>query len=281
MKAKDMLSQLPFLKVGVYGDSGTGKSTWAARSPRPYILLTEAHAVPAIARANPEAEIELLNDWETMVDAVNDMSRGAAKTGPDGQMGLAFKRNGEVYFCQSIVIDSFNDLNDKAKDTYFDDDAPEKQKGAMWGRIQNEMRAILGKLRSCPANVVCVGLAAEREDNHKRIKITPQLFGSLRGMFGQWFNAMGYARKSERSGELEYQIAWSLPSRYVTKALPQFPIASVNTDEPGVTTLGSLAHAVFGDLETLPRREGDHRDNVRGPAMPAEVIEKQDEGRRK
>lgn len=64
MKASIAVSEQQVLKVLIYGDSGTGKTTWGALCPEPMILLTEPQGRQAIAAANPEAEIVFVRDYE-------------------------------------------------------------------------------------------------------------------------------------------------------------------------------------------------------------------------
>jgi len=63
-KASDTFQRRPVLKVAILGASGAGKTEWAARSPRPLILLTEPQGLASITNANPDALVVIIETCE-------------------------------------------------------------------------------------------------------------------------------------------------------------------------------------------------------------------------
>ena len=67
--ARESYDRKPFLKIALTGASGAGKTDWAARSPRPLILLTEVQALPSIVVANPDAVCVQIEKWADFREA--------------------------------------------------------------------------------------------------------------------------------------------------------------------------------------------------------------------
>jgi hypothetical protein len=249
MKASELMEQRPFLDIGIYGDSGSGKTRFGATSPRPLILLSEAHGLATIHDANPDADVELLTTAQQLFDTM-----AALKLGTESEVGgqPAWKWGGERV-CQTVVLDTLTDiqrlvirhvaLGPAAADP---NKHPEELSFRDWGRIGNIVEAILDSLRRLPVNVVVLCLAEHGEDDKSRRRTSPVLAGRVGKALAQYFAAFGYAAKREREGGVVYGIGWELASQYITKPAPGFPSHTMNTLRPGETSLGSLALATIG-----------------------------------
>ena len=275
--ARDLIGRRPFLDVGIYGDSGTGKTRWGAVAPTPLILLSEAHGLATIHDANPEADVELIPSAVHLAKVVGLLSEGT-ETEVNGQPAWEW---GDGRVCQTVVLDTLTDmqrhivryvsLGAQATD-------PRARIGELiyteWRRIGEGVEQILTTLRALPFNVICICLAEHGEDDRARRRSTPVLMGKMGKTLAQYFSAFGYCAKQERENGVAYGIGWELASQYVTKPAPGFPRHTINTVKPGETSLGSLALATIGKHGlTVPHYSHDdaayvlahHLDQKGGP----------------
>jgi len=264
--ARSLIAKRPFVGVGIYGDSGTGKTRWGASSPRPLVLLSEQNGLATIHDTNPDADVELINDSATLFDVLSAIKRGS-ETEVDGQPAWSW---GAGRVCQTIVMDSLTDmqrliirhvaLGPQAAD-------PRAQVGELsfvhWGRIGNYVETMITDLRKLPVNLISICLAEHGVDDRSRRRTTPMLAGRVGKALAQYYAAFGYCYKAEKEGGVMYGIGWELSSQYVTKPAPGFPRSIVCTTTPGQTSLGSLALATLGrDGLTVPHNEHDNADHV-------------------
>lgn len=260
MKASELLQAEPWLKVLVYGDSGTGKTSWAARSPMPIILATERQAIPSIAVAAPDAEVFLINNYESMERIMDALSKGASVKLDNGQMAFRFcDRSGTEYTCQTIVIDSLSDMHTRIAE-HVKVDEVEKLVMKRWGEAQKLLASLLQRLRSLPVNVVCICLQSTLGGSEGEARRTiPDLYGKMAEKVGQYFSAVGFAHK--RSGAFQYGIAFNAGSGFVTKRPPtttDFPdVVMQDLRTPGKTTLGSILLSINAGMAGIPSRDGD------------------------
>ena len=239
MKASELHVARPWIQTLVYGDSGTGKTSWGARAPAPYMLVTEAQAVPSIAVANPDAEVELVDSYPALLETLAAMYQGATVE-EDRQPWLLFEKDGKRYQIQTVILDSLTNIHSKIAEWKKVDEI-EKKSLQRWSQTQTELKRLLDKLRTLPVNIVCTALQTTiggGEDEPRRV--VPTLHGKIAETVGQYFAAVGYSYKRNR----EYRISWTLGEGYITKrpatteTFPDCIVQDIST--PGKTTLGSM-----------------------------------------
>ena len=108
-RAQESYKRQPHLKIAIVGASGAGKTEWAARSPRPLIVLTEPQGLASIQTANPQAIVVVVESWEDF-RKVFDAVKLAQPTEIDGQPASRVTIEGETFNFQTLVVDSFTDL---------------------------------------------------------------------------------------------------------------------------------------------------------------------------
>lgn len=246
-KASELHQERPWLQWLLYGDSGAGKTSWAARSPRPIILATERQAIPSIATANPDAEVFLISTYAEASSIIEAMNRGVSTT-VDGQPALMFQdRKGTEYVAQTLVVDSLTDLHTRMAE-HFQVDQDEKRSLKRWGEVQTEMRRLLHRLRSLPINIICTALqeTVGGADGEPR-RVVPALYGSMSEKVGQYFSVVAYAYKT-KSG---HAITWRLGGGHITKppaTKEQIPSGfPVELHKP-TATLGSVLLKLYPHL---------------------------------
>lgn len=255
MKAIDLFRENPFIRVLVYGDSGTGKTTWGALSPRPLMLITEPQGVPSAMVANPDAEVVYVDGHRKFEQVLQALQAGGPTVLDDGQH--AYQADvpgvGEVTF-QTLVVDSITDVHQKILD------ANTRGEESNWMRTQATLKLRLDDLRRLRCNLICTALADHKLDDQSRRKTLPMLYGRAATQSGQWFSGVGYAHKIDVDGEIRHFIEWRASSRLITKPAPGWPDRNEFSPRQGrLGTLGSLAMYAYEDIVgvALPRAEGD------------------------
>jgi hypothetical protein len=276
-RAQDSYKRAPILKIAIVGASGAGKTEWAARSPRPLIVLTEPQGLASIQTANPEAMVVLVESWEDF-RKVFDAVKLAQPTEIDGQPASQATIEGQTFVFQTLVVDSFTDLQRLAINKLAGVESGSRDRldfdsGAVnlsiekWGQLTSGCEAVWSQQRALPCSTVFLFLAEDRTDDQQVRTTIPMLAGQkLPFSMGQYFNAVGLATV-RRSGEsLQHLIRWSsATSTAITKPAPGWPAVTVNTRTPGQTTLGSLLRFSFPDLP-VASEDCDSSDFVSAPS---------------
>jgi len=254
MKAKDLRKDKSHFDVAIYGASGSGKTTWAARSPHPFIILTESQGLDSIVEANPDADVEVALTAERLFEILKALKTGKTKgTGADAR--FTFTLDKAERECSTVVLDSFTDSQDMLID-YITDGDPTAMKIQDWGTLKVLGTRLLKDLRDLPVSVVVLFLATETMDDAQSRRITPTVRGGVADSIGQFFNVFGFARAADVDKAREHIIDFKLSDKFITKAPRKWPsrIRS-RLETPGDTTLGSICLAILGDH--APHAEGD------------------------
>lgn len=254
MKRASELSLAPWAKVLVVGESGSAKTTWAARTPNPLILLTERAGLKAIRRVG--------DPWTQLIKpgipGIHQMKKiiNALKTGApaeiDGQPALEFEAQGEVCKIQTLVLDSLTDYGYRLSQMYRSNaDGSVPLKG--YQNIRFDLLELLSDLRSLPINTVCITLSrGEPLGEDAGMRYIPDIPGTLRYSAAQFFDSVGFARKvQDEDLNTRFVIQWDLPSRsHITKMPPpsnegfMHHTSYQSLKTPGACTLGSIMLAL-------------------------------------
>ena len=266
MKAKDKVKASPFVKMLLYGPSGCGKSSYISRAPKPYIIYTEPQGLNSYVRWNPEADVEYVSDITTLREIAKRMQMGKTVKLPNGQPAWEFeRRKGEKYTVQTIAIDSLSDISNLTRLRFTND------KGVTdWGPVQDFIKQVISDFQRISCNLICTSLSSLY--GVEESILLPMLYGKVRDMVGQWFNVVGYADKVKNCENMYHRIDFN--SQFATKIAPHvdFPDFVINTEQPGVTTLGSLCHLMFGSV--APRETHDDKKYIQaGQALYSEAME--------
>lgn len=253
-KAKDLRKDRTSWDVAIYGASGSGKTTWAARSPDPFVILTEPQGLDSIVEVNPEADVEIVPTFERLSEILRELKKGRME-GTGAAARYVFKLDGIERRISTIVFDSFSDVQDLIIG-WITEGQPSKMKIQDWGQLFVIGKKMLKDLRDLPPSKVVLFLASESTDDLQVRRTLPALRGGIADSIGQFFNVFGFARVSEVEGRREHVIDFRLSDRYISKAPRRWPnrIRS-RLERPGDTTLGSLSLALLGP--DTPHAPGD------------------------
>lgn len=288
--ARESYDRKPFLKIALTGASGAGKTDWAARSPRPLILLTEVQAFPSIVVANPEAVCVQIEKWADFREAWAAITTGRPceieTDAGEVQPALAVKLGGAEFTIQTVIVDTMTDLQrlafasmigaDAGKVDRLDfDKASNNLSIDKHGILISAAEEIWRQQRAIPCNTVFLTLATQKEDETGARQILPMLTGSkLPYAMGQYFNASGLAQvRRTESGGLQHLIRWTSPSAAaICKPGPGWPALTVNSRTAGETTLGSLLRFTFPDLPVAALSSDSASFVSATPAVAAEPV---------
>lgn len=236
----------PWLKIMTYGHSGAGKTHWSTTAPKPLFLLTEIQAMATIQAVRPDAVIIEIHSWRDFCQAMKLVKTAKHVTLESGQPASQITVGGSDYTFQTLVIDSFTDvqrlmiaslLKEETEMLNIEDMA--QLTTPQWGKVLTTCERVLQDQRNLHCNTVVIFLAFDQYDKEDVRRVMPMVNGrKLPGMLGQYFNAVGYQTIDRKLGNA---LVWRGGSRFVTKPAPGFP-KKCSAD----VTLGSLALAALG-----------------------------------
>jgi len=197
----------PVINLLLTGESGTGKTTFGARSPRPLILQTELQGHAAIVAANPDAlviPISSLDDLKPVIKQLNISTLAADELGP--YLTIAGHKVG------SLIIDSLTALQVAAHDELAkEEEAAAKSskkrinKFSVWGKLKTQISWLLRWQRDLGIHTVVLALEKTRTLDEDISTQVIDLVGSMSGQAPAFFNACANIR---RSGE-RHVLVWS------------------------------------------------------------------------
>lgn len=285
IKASESASKTPTLKVLLHGDSGTGKTSWAAKSPRPLFLLTEPQGAVSVQTWAPDALIEVVDLWPTFKSVWMQimMSAKPSTLGAAAEAGFivmeeheapetpccGVKLGGKWYAFQTLVIDGLTDLQrmlmaasmgveEGGQLLEVDPKVAPKSEYAHWKSSQTALLELLRNQRALPCNVVCTALSMTEDG-----RAVPALQGNMVApTIGQFFNAVGWMGVSPKG---EMSVRWrQSPMGLAKPGTMSWPERSSHLDA-GDGTLGSLALLTYGGQERLvPHGPSDAAERASG-----------------
>lgn len=164
----------------IYGESGVGKTTFAATAPRPILWLDSEGGTASIGDTS-DIFVAKVDSLDTFREAVVYLQQNEGK----------FK---------TVVIDSFSETqahilkevmravvkNDPTRDEFL----PQFQE---WGRVTGVMREIARAFRDLPLNTIVTALTREDTDDLTgRVKIRPRLSPTLADELPAFMDVTGY-----------------------------------------------------------------------------------------
>jgi len=144
----------------VYGDSGVGKTTFAAGFPKPLLICPEKGLLSVAGQDLPYIEIE---KWDEIEEVYLYLLKAESRKQYD-----------------TIVVDSLTDLQQRALSFILDANGREFPEQRDWGQLLEVMRRFLRQMGDLPYNLVFVCLAGTEKDELTGIvKERPAISGRL------------------------------------------------------------------------------------------------------
>jgi len=286
MKVSELIKSNPYVTVLLVGDSGTAKTTWAAKAPMPLFILLDWKSLGAVAEANPDAQIVGTSPVKGLAELARIWAAALISepvTLENGQPASVLRHGGVEYTYQTLVVDSLNIYYDwlvnrasamAHESNRLADREKRRNLTAQGGIEPNDMALtqakwydmikgadrFLSDVGRVPANVIALG-DVQIEGGRIIPKTEPKSPGAS---IVRHFAACGYARPGQ-SGALGIQ--WAQNRNVLCKpASLNWPSAIPHTkDEAGNCSLGSLAlyDAMCRDSDVLvPHNESDSAEYV-------------------
>ncbi len=205
----------PLHRILIYGDSGAGKTTAAARAPNPIVLLTEVNGVESIRAVAPNAGLVLATGPSALQTVKEFVDAALAGKFPDGS---------------TLVVDSLLEIQRHIQDAILRRSGRRGNEEAMtiaeWGTLAKKMADFLRALRSVPYPVICTTLATwEKNEVTGEMLVRPSFLGKKTGEeMPQWFSAVGYLRRepNPEGGPPKRYVVFDGPSSIVCKPAPSY-----------------------------------------------------------
>lgn len=172
-KLTDNTSGMAWLKAGIMGPSGSGKSSLGATAPRPLIVLSERQGKdPALARARalglPEptiVEVDSLDDYRDLVRSLHaDRAKPFRWQTKAGETVVTMDP-----WPETIVIDSLTDACELVEQSILTEAPPKRGEDGLdvfsqrhWAELKKRCQRLIRALRDVDAHVLFLTLTDER-----------------------------------------------------------------------------------------------------------------------
>ena len=173
---KDVDNQ--FLNVLIYGDSGSGKTTFSGTAPKPLILSAESGLL-SLNKIGAFDYVQI-NQFQDLIDAYDYLAV-------------------EKHDYKTIVIDSLTEIQTQCMDAILAEAGREQAQIADWGRLNTRMVNAVRKFRDLPFNLIIIALAEKvmAEDGFDQ-QLVPLVQGKLKNLLPAFFDEVFLAYASER-----------------------------------------------------------------------------------
>lgn len=260
-------SEDPWLKVLVYGESGSGKTSWAARSPRPLIISLEEQGIASIAQSNPDALVVGCDSAEMFNTIWGAILKGK-KSEIEGQPSLRVTLGDQSVDVQTIVIDSFTELTQMFHD--HEKGGAKNLKIDQWGVIKHQGMQVLKQITALKCNVVLIARASTISDEGYNVVSPITTPKSISNDIGGHFNIVIRAGRKQGKVGIAHYLRMNGTDKVQGKSYGDIPSALWVTKDPGRTTLGSISLYTIG--ENAPHSKHDDAKWVTaGPPTAEEV----------
>ena len=197
--AKDVGVDTTFIKVFVVGDTGSGKSVFAATFPKPAFLFNFDKSILTYRGLDIDYE-----DYE-------QTAAGWVKFEKDFQ---ALKREvrGGTFKYKTLILDSTTTWTDLAMERALSLDPKRSPTGGpMWnvhyGMVKNLIEGFVRQLLELPCNIVVIGhLNKVFNDDGALIGVTPMLTGQLSTKVPSYFDEVYYTQVRTVGGVPKFEL---------------------------------------------------------------------------
>jgi hypothetical protein len=291
MRRIDDQADEAYLKALVYGNPGTGKTSFGVSAPKPLILLSERQGVPHVRAAArrlgrhvpPTLHIERADDLRLVLRALMS-ARGEDFMVSDREGKPVVRLEG--YWPETVVLDSFTDMNRLLADE-IDRESPPKlgkdnlpvRSDRFWGVFMDRTSRLIRTFRDIPYHLVILALLDDRtegEGESAERHVGPQCeYKRAQGTLAAAVNVVGVTYRRARTRkeqvqeiEYEYGITTCAPGYYLTK--PYRPLR--DSEVPDFTSwVQRVLHGAPEPTAPEPAAAGDYAGDGEVPAAaPAE-----------
>jgi hypothetical protein len=238
-----------WVKAGLYGPPGSGKTDFGVSAPKPLILLSERQGLRSIKAAAARRGVPVptvlamdnLQDYRDVLRALH---------GPKDQPFRIVTGRGEVAhegeWPETVVLDSLTDACELVEAEVRKESPPEKAKDGLerwterhWSALRDRCERLIRSFRDAPVHVLFLALQDDRtvgEGEEAARQVGPSLpMRALPGVLAASVNVVGITSRAFRDRgedgqrEIAYEIRTVGPSFYLLK--PFRPLLDLETSD--------------------------------------------------
>ena len=214
LKASELADEIPGIKVGIYGDSGSGKTSLACQGKDVLVLLTEPNGLASIKTWNPDATVCMVEDIEELHGWISELAGGERSVDADG---AKIKTASLDLTVRRLVIDSFTELQRMLVDEILSGEKRESLTLQEWGLLNDRSIDLIRTVRNLPIDLCVIFLAETTEASDQRY-IKPLVKGrKLPNECAQFFSAFGYAYRQSDDDGIAYRVLFGGSDRLISK----------------------------------------------------------------
>jgi len=219
-RAAELAAESPGIKIGLYGDAGSGKTSVACgvdsttAADEVLVLLAEPHGIASIRVWNPDAAVAMVTEGAELRSWVSMLAN--AKHGFDEHGAWLLCSEDEVKV-RRVVLDSFTEIQRILVDEILSGQGRESLTLQEWGLLNDRSIDLIRTIRNLPVDV-CVIFLAESNDGSEQRYIKPLVKGrKLPNECAQFFSAFGYCYRQQEDDDLSYRVLFGGSDNYITK----------------------------------------------------------------
>jgi hypothetical protein len=221
-RASALADESPGIKIGLYGDAGSGKTAVSCRGggatndDEVLVLLAEPHGIATIRVWNLDAAVAMVTEAAELRSWVSLLASSPCGVDERGAYLSLSLDNVEVVV-RRVVLDSFTEIQRILVDEILSGERRESLTLQEWGLLNDRSIDLIRTVRNLPVDV-CVIFLAESNDGSDQRYIKPLVKGrKLPNECAQFFSAFGYCYRQQEDDDLNYRVLFGGSDNYITK----------------------------------------------------------------
>ena len=208
----------PGIKIGLYGDAGSGKTSVACAGEKDVlVLLAETNGISSIKVWNPEANVAMVTEASELRSWVAALANAETGSDKDGSFVRLKMEGCPEIIVRRLVLDSFTEVQRVLVDEILAGEKRESLTLQEWGLLNDRSIDLIRTIRNLECDVCVIFLSESGEASDQRF-VKPLVKGrKLPNECAQFFSAFGYCYRQQEDENLNYRVLFGGSERYITK----------------------------------------------------------------